>query len=64
MESAKTFCASSRHSALLTRLLQCDTPPDADPVGTARASLPHDRTLLLHRSFLDIEMLPFIYPRR
>ena len=40
-----------------------DTPPDADPVGTARASLPHDRTLLFHRSFLDTQMLPFTYPR-
>ncbi|MEL4896275.1 hypothetical protein [Crocosphaera sp. Alani8] len=40
-----------------------DTPPDADPVGTAWVSLPHDRTLLLHRSFLDTQMLPFTYPR-
>lgn len=40
-----------------------DTPPDANPVGTARASLPHDRTLLFHRSFLDTQMLPFTYPR-
>ena len=40
-----------------------DTPPDAEPVGTARASLPHDRTLLFHRSFLDTQMLPFTYPR-
>ena len=40
-----------------------DTPPDAEPVGTARASLPHDRTLLFHRSFLDTQMFPFTYPR-
>ena len=32
-------------------------------MGTARASLPHDRTLLFHRSFLDTQMLPFTYPR-